>query len=121
MISAAVMEGARDGKTVAELMSEGRTILTRAATHQGHAASVRYDATHKTYTTRFPDCKTVLVPFVIERGGFITPIVALTANVMRDQVASYLEAGMDSVVAKPLEVSSLFEAMEAGLARNRRA
>lgn len=28
MISAAVMEGARDGKTVAELMSEGRRILS---------------------------------------------------------------------------------------------
>ena len=29
LISAAVMEGARDGKTVAELMSEGRRVLTR--------------------------------------------------------------------------------------------
>ncbi|MFZ9552086.1 MAG: urease subunit gamma [Hylemonella sp.] len=30
LISAAVMEGAREGKTVAQLMSESRTILTRA-------------------------------------------------------------------------------------------
>jgi len=29
LISAAVMEGARDGKTVAQLMSEGRGLLTR--------------------------------------------------------------------------------------------
>ena len=29
LISAAVMEGARDGRTVAELMSYGRTLLTR--------------------------------------------------------------------------------------------
>ncbi len=29
LISAAVMEGARDGRTVAELMSEGRSVLTR--------------------------------------------------------------------------------------------
>jgi urease subunit gamma len=29
LISAAVMEGARDGKTVAQLMSEGRNVLTR--------------------------------------------------------------------------------------------
>jgi urease subunit gamma len=29
LITAAVMEGARDGKTVAELMSEGRTWLSR--------------------------------------------------------------------------------------------
>jgi urease subunit gamma len=28
-ISAAILEGARDGKTVAQLMSEGREILTR--------------------------------------------------------------------------------------------
>ena len=28
MISAAIMEGARDGKTVAELMSDGRNILS---------------------------------------------------------------------------------------------
>ncbi len=29
-LSAAVLEGARDGKSVAQLMSEGRTLLTRA-------------------------------------------------------------------------------------------
>ena len=37
LLSAAVMEGARDGKTVAELMSEGRTILTRADVMDGIA------------------------------------------------------------------------------------
>ena len=35
LISAAVMEGARDGKTVAQLMSEGRTLLTRADVMDG--------------------------------------------------------------------------------------
>ena len=34
-ISAAVMEGARDGKTVAQLMSEGRALLTRADVMDG--------------------------------------------------------------------------------------
>jgi urease subunit gamma len=37
LLSAAVMEGARDGKTVAQLMSEGRTILTRADVMDGIA------------------------------------------------------------------------------------
>jgi urease subunit gamma len=37
LISAAVMEGARDGKTVAQLMSEGRTVLTRADVMEGIA------------------------------------------------------------------------------------
>jgi urease subunit gamma len=35
LISAAVMEGARDGKSVAQLMSEGRTVLTRADVMEG--------------------------------------------------------------------------------------
>ena len=35
LISAAVMEGARDGRTVAELMSYGATILTRNDVMEG--------------------------------------------------------------------------------------
>ena len=35
LISAAVMEGARDGKTVADLMSDGRAVLTRADVMDG--------------------------------------------------------------------------------------
>ena len=36
-ISAAILEGARDGKTVAELMSYGATLLTRAEVMDGIA------------------------------------------------------------------------------------
>ena len=39
-ISAAVMEGARDGKTVAQLMSEGRTFLTRLDVMDGIAEMI---------------------------------------------------------------------------------
>ncbi|MDH1254883.1 urease subunit gamma [Comamonas thiooxydans] len=35
LISAFVMEGARDGRTVAQLMSEGRSVLTRADVMDG--------------------------------------------------------------------------------------
>jgi len=35
LISAAIMEGARDGRTVADLMSQGATILTRAQVMDG--------------------------------------------------------------------------------------
>jgi len=35
LISAAIMEGARDGKTVAQLMSEGKTVLKRADVMDG--------------------------------------------------------------------------------------
>jgi urease subunit gamma len=40
LISAAIMEGARDGKTVAELMSEGRTILNRDDVMEGVAEMI---------------------------------------------------------------------------------
>jgi urease subunit gamma len=51
LISAAVMEGARDGKTVAELMSEGRTVLAREDVMDGipeMIADIQVEAT-------FPD------------------------------------------------------------------
>jgi urease subunit gamma len=40
LISAAVMEGARDGKSVAHLMSEGRSVLTRADVMEGVAEMI---------------------------------------------------------------------------------
>ena len=39
-ISAAIMEGARDGRTVAELMSFGRTLLTQADVMEGIAEMI---------------------------------------------------------------------------------
>ena len=44
-----------------------------------------------------------------------TPIIALTANVMSDQVAQYMAAGMDSHVAKPIQMAALFAALQAAL------
>ncbi|MFP5447439.1 MAG: ATP-binding protein [Alphaproteobacteria bacterium] len=44
-----------------------------------------------------------------------TPIIALTANALSHQVAEYVACGMDQVVAKPIEVSRLVEAMSAAL------
>jgi urease subunit gamma len=40
LISAAVMEGARDGQTVAQLMSAGRSVLTRADVMDGIAEMI---------------------------------------------------------------------------------
>ena len=39
-ITAAIMEGARDGKPVAQLMSEGKTVLSRADVMDGVAEMV---------------------------------------------------------------------------------
>jgi urease subunit gamma len=40
LISAAILEGARDGKTVAQLMSEGKTVLARSDVMEGVAEIV---------------------------------------------------------------------------------
>ena len=40
LISAAILEGARDGRTVAELMSYGGTILSRAEVMEGIAEMI---------------------------------------------------------------------------------
>lgn len=40
LISAAIMEGARDGKSVAELMADGATILSRADVMDGIAEMI---------------------------------------------------------------------------------
>lgn len=40
LISAAIMEGAREGKTVAQLMSEGRTVLGAADVMEGIAEMI---------------------------------------------------------------------------------
>jgi urease subunit gamma len=40
LITCAIMEGARDGKSVAELMAEGATILTRADVMEGIAEMI---------------------------------------------------------------------------------
>jgi signal transduction histidine kinase/AmiR/NasT family two-component response regulator len=46
-----------------------------------------------------------------ELGRAATPIVAVTANAMIHQVASYRAAGMNEVVSKPIKVEALFAAI----------
>ena len=46
-----------------------------------------------------------------ERGAVRTPIIALTANAMAHHAAEYLTAGIDAVVAKPIELATLLETM----------
>jgi CheY-like chemotaxis protein len=44
-----------------------------------------------------------------------TPVIALTANAMAHQVDAYHAAGMDGHVAKPIEISRLYAALEEAL------
>jgi signal transduction histidine kinase/AmiR/NasT family two-component response regulator len=51
------------------------------------------------------------------RGLPRTPIVALTANVMTHQIDAYLAAGMDDVLAKPIEMQQLYAKVMLGPGR----
>jgi CheY-like chemotaxis protein len=46
-------------------------------------------------------------------GRPCTPIIALTANAMTHQLDAYRAAGMDGVVAKPINIADLFAALSA--------
>ena len=50
-----------------------------------------------------------------ETGRQPTPIIAITANAMAHQEESYLAAGMDGFVAKPIEITHLFAAISAAM------
>ena len=47
-----------------------------------------------------------------ERGLPRTPIIALTANAMSHHAEEYLAGGMDEVVAKPINIAELIQAIE---------
>jgi signal transduction histidine kinase/CheY-like chemotaxis protein len=56
-----------------------------------------------------------------QEGRARTPIVAVTANALAHQVEDYLSAGMEGHVAKPVEVSKLYDAIEDAIASARMA
>jgi PAS domain S-box-containing protein len=62
-----------------------------------------------------PDATRLIRARERETGRKRTPIIGLTANAMSHQVAEYLRGGMDAVVAKPIDVAHLFEALQHAL------
>ena len=53
--------------------------------------------------------------FELDSGRPRTPIIALTANALTHQLQSYLDAGMDAVVTKPIDVGDLFRKIDAAI------
>ena len=51
----------------------------------------------------------------LDSGQSRTPILALTANAMDHQLAEYRHAGMDGLVAKPIEIDKLFAAISGAI------
>jgi urease subunit gamma/beta len=122
-ISAAIMEGARDGKTVAELMSEGTQLLRESDVMQGVAeliSEVQVEAT-------FPDgTKLVTVHQPIASSGGRVPGEVLVA----DAPAIELNQGRELVTLevsntgdRPIQVGSHYHFFEtnAGLSFDRQA
>jgi CheY-like chemotaxis protein len=58
-----------------------------------------------------PEAAAAIRRLEADRGLPRTPILALTANVMSHQLATYAEAGMDGFVAKPIDAGKLYEAI----------
>ncbi|SFK53139.1 ATP-binding protein [Caulobacter sp. UNC279MFTsu5.1] len=56
----------------------------------------------------------------VSEGRKRIPIVAVTANALVHQVEGYMAAGMDGHVAKPIEVTKLYDAIETAVATARR-
>jgi CheY-like chemotaxis protein/anti-sigma regulatory factor (Ser/Thr protein kinase) len=56
-----------------------------------------------------------------ETGAAPTPIIALTANAMSHQIDGYRAAGMNGILAKPIEVAQLYEALAAAAPEARQA
>uniref|UniRef100_B0T0U3 Sensory/regulatory protein RpfC n=1 Tax=Caulobacter sp. (strain K31) TaxID=366602 RepID=B0T0U3_CAUSK len=56
----------------------------------------------------------------VSEGRKRIPIVAVTANALVHQVEGYMAAGMDGHVAKPIEVTKLYDAIETAVAIARR-
>ena len=46
-----------------------------------------------------------------QTGRARTPIIAVTASVLTHERTLYLDAGMDGLIAKPIEVTQLIETM----------
>ena len=57
----------------------------------------------------------------LDSGQTRTPILALTANAMDHQLLEYRQAGMDGLVAKPIEVDKLFSAISGAIGAREQA
>jgi CheY-like chemotaxis protein len=55
----------------------------------------------------------------LEGQGARIPIIAMTANVMSEQISAYLAAGMDAHLGKPIDSTALIETVVDWVARSR--
>ena len=75
------------------------------------------DLSEKEHELIFMDCHMPLLDGLeatrrLRKSGYTKRIVAFTANVMTDDIASYREAGMDEFLSKPLRRKALIEILD---------
>jgi CheY-like chemotaxis protein len=54
----------------------------------------------------------------ISKRGRNLPIIAMTANVFKDDIENCLDAGMDDHISKPLDIDKVLEALRKYLISN---
>lgn len=106
-----------------------REIITSAVRQQGHEVMATVDgaAAYEAFTAEPFDAvlmdiqmpgtdgltATALIrAFEAARGATPTPIIALTANAIPEEIRSYLAAGMSAYVAKPVVWAHLFDVLD---------
>lgn len=62
-----------------------------------------------------PTATSIIRRCELDSGQSRTPILALTANAMDHQLVEYRQAGMDGLIAKPIEVDKLFSAISGAI------
>ena len=90
---------------------EGHTITTaETGTAAIQAAATRqFDVI--LMDMRLPDMTGLEATAKLKATGVTTPIIALTANVMPEEVKTYLESGIDAVIPKPFDPVRLNDAL----------
>lgn len=58
-----------------------------------------------------PAATTAIRAIETAEGRRRTPILAVTANAMTHQIEEYVSAGMDGIVAKPIQLEALMQAL----------
>jgi urease subunit gamma/beta len=110
-ISAAILEGARDGRTVAELMSEGARLLTTADVMDGVAElipEVQVEAT-------FPDgtkLVTVHNPIAAGQGPVPGEVIPAEGELVINEGAPVIELEVGNTGDRPIQVGSHYHFYE---------
>ncbi|NMC99262.1 MAG: response regulator, partial [Bacteroidales bacterium] len=63
--------------------------------------------------------KTIL-KMLVEAGRRVPPIIAVTANVMVDEIQQYTNAGMHDFISKPINMDQLYDVINKIIEHNKR-